>query len=146
MLPAWVVSFVMERKIDRSAIVKTHIDTIISSVWRAFAIAMAVFLLMIFGLSYSLQEKEHFFYMINPVIILIVGIGEFVTAKTCRFRPFMHGAIAMWTGSLACTLSIILFGNSYGVLVQFVILSVCMIIGFVIPGYKLNKLAKERHV
>jgi hypothetical protein len=84
--------------------------------------------------------------MINPVIILIVGIGEFVTAKACRFRPFMHGAIAMWTGSLASTLAIILFANTYGVLVQFVILAVCMIVGFVIPGYKLNKLAEEHHV
>jgi hypothetical protein len=145
-LPAWIVSFVMKRKIDRSAIVKNHIDKVISSIWRAFGIANAIFIFIIFSLSCSLHEYNHFFYLINPIIILITGMGEFITAKVCRFRPFMHGAIAMWAGSLACTLAIIVFGNSYAVLVQFVILSVCMIVGFVIPGYKLNKLAKENHV
>ncbi|MDR0754458.1 MAG: hypothetical protein LBF04_03625 [Prevotellaceae bacterium] len=143
MLPAWIISFALKRKIDRSAIVKTHIDNIISSVWKAFGISSVIFLLIIFGLSYSLQEHTHFFYLINPILILITGIGEFITAKVCRFRPFLHGAVAMWTGSLACALTVVLFGGN-GVLVQFVILAVCMIAGFVIPGYKLNKLAEEK--
>jgi hypothetical protein len=145
MLPAWMVSFILQRKRDHAAIVKSHIDNIISSVWKAFGISMAIFLLIIFGLAYSLQEYSHFFYLINPIIILITGIGEFITAKACRFRPFLHGAIAMWTGSLACTLAVIwLSGN--GVLVQFLILAICMVIGFIIPGYKLNKTAKAHHV
>ncbi|MDR3350039.1 MAG: hypothetical protein LBN98_00115 [Prevotellaceae bacterium] len=146
MLPAWAVSFILKHKTDRTAIVKTHIDKVISSVWKAFGISNAIFLLMVFGLSYSLQEYKHFFYLINPIIILLTGISEFITANMCRFRPFLHGAIAMWAGSLACALMIILFGNGNGVLAQFIIVAACMIIGFVIPGYKLNKLAKENHV
>ncbi|MDR2058348.1 MAG: hypothetical protein LBP83_08755 [Dysgonamonadaceae bacterium] len=146
MLPAWIVSFILKRKIDRSAIVKTHIDNVISSVWMAFGISNVIFLIIIFGLSYSLQVYDYFFYMINPIIILLTGIGEFVTAKVCRFRPFLYGAIAMWTGSLACALAVMLFKNGNGVLVQFIILAVCMIIGFVVPGYKLNKLAENNHV
>jgi hypothetical protein len=145
MLPAWIGSFLLDRKRDKSAIVKSYIDNIISSVWRAFGISNVIFLLMIFGLAYSLQEHNHFFYLINPIILLMTGIGEFVTAKACRFRPFLNGAIAMWTGSLLCTLAVILFTGD-GVLVQFLILTICMIIGFVIPGYKLNKLAKNSHV
>jgi hypothetical protein len=146
MAPAWVVSFLLERKKDRSAIVKTHINSIISSVWKAFAISYAIFLPCIFGLSYALQEYAHFFYLINPILILTMGIGEYVTAKACRFRPFLHGAVAMWAGSLACVLAIIWFKDGNGVIAQFFILSVCMIIGFVIPGYKLNKSAKAHHV
>jgi hypothetical protein len=144
MAPAWIVSFRLKSKRDKSAVVKSHIDNIIHSVWTAFCISNVIFLLIIFGLSFSLQEYKHFFYLINPIIILITGVGEYITAKICRFRPFMHGAIAMWTGSLVSALAVILTGN--GVLVQFIILSVCMIIGFVIPGHKLNKLAKENHV
>jgi MFS family permease len=143
MAPAWIGSFMLEHKRDKAAIVKSHIDNIISSVWRAFGISNVIFLLMIFGLAYSLQEYSHFFYLINPVILLMTGIGQFVTARACRFRPFLHGAIAMWAGSSA---SIMLFQYGNGVLVQFIILAACMIIGFVIPGYKLNKLAKENHV
>ncbi|MDR1554069.1 MAG: hypothetical protein LBS69_11530 [Prevotellaceae bacterium] len=146
MLPAWIVSFIIERKRDKSAIVKSHFDNIISSLWRAFGISNVIFLLIIFGLSYSLQEHNHFFYMINPILLLMAGIGEFVTAKVCRFRPFLHGAIAMWAGSFSCALVVMLFKNGNGVLVQFLILAACMIIGFVVPGYKLNKLAKESHV
>jgi hypothetical protein len=145
MLPAWVISFRLERKTDRSAIVKSHIDNIISSIWRAFGISNVVFLLMIFSLAYGLREFAHFFYLINPIIILTTGIGEFITAKVCRFRPFMHGAIAMWTGALIGTFAVILSPGN-GVLVQFLILAVCMLVGFVIPGYKLNRLAKENHV
>jgi hypothetical protein len=145
MLPAWIGSFILDRKRDKSAIVRSHIDNIISFVWRAFGISNVIFLSMIFGLAHSLQEYNHFFYLINPVILLMTGIGEFVTAKSCRFRPFLSGAIAMWTGSLACALAVILFRGN-GVLVQFLILAICMILGFVIPGYKLNKLAKNTHV
>lgn len=146
MAPAWIVSFVLEKKIDRSAIVKSHIDSFISATWNAFEISVIIFLLIVFGLSYFLKEYNHFFFLINPIIILMVGLGEYVTSKICRFRPFMHGAIAMWTGSLTGVLAIIFFKDGHGVLVQFVILAICMIIGFVIPGYKLNKSAKENHV
>ncbi|MDR2358507.1 MAG: hypothetical protein LBD87_01735, partial [Prevotellaceae bacterium] len=37
MAPAWIVSLILQRKRDKTAIVKSHIDNIISSVWRAFA-------------------------------------------------------------------------------------------------------------
>jgi hypothetical protein len=146
MAPAWIVSFMLERRVNRSAIVKTHIDKVISSVWKAFGISNLIFLLMIFGLSYSLSEYRYFFYLINPVIILLTGLGEYITAKVCRFRPFLHGAIALWTGALACAVMIMLFRNGNGVLVQFIILAACMIVGFVIPGYKLNRLATKSHV
>jgi hypothetical protein len=145
MAPAWIVSFRLKSKRDKSAVVKSHIDNIIHSVWTAFGISNVIFLLILFGLAYSLRMYD-LFYLVNPVIMLIVGIGGYITAKVCRFRPFMHGAIAMWTGSLVSALAVILTGNGNGVLVQFIILSVCMIIGFVIPGHKLNKLAKESHV
>jgi hypothetical protein len=145
MLPAWGLAFILRRKKDRSAIVKTHIDYVISSVWQAFGISCVIFLCIIFSVSYSLQVY-HLFYLINPVIILLIGVGEFITARTCRFRPFLHGAIAMWIGSVACALAIILFKDGNRVIVQFIILAVCMIIGFVVPGYKLNKLAGNNHV
>ena len=145
MVPAWGVSFLLKRKKDRSAIVKSHIDNIISSVWSAFGISNVIFLIIIFSIGYGLPMYK-IFHLINPIIILMTGIGGFITAKACRFRPFMHGAIAMWTGSLAGTLAVIWFKNGDAVIAQFSILAVCMVIGFVIPGYKLNKLAKETHV
>jgi hypothetical protein len=70
-----------------------------------------------------------------------MGISQYVTAKACRFNPFLYAAFASWIGAVACVFSIILFTE--GVVVQMAILAVCMIVGYVIPGSKLNKLAKK---
>jgi hypothetical protein len=145
MLPAWAGSFALRRKKERSELVKSHIDATISSVWTAFGISMVVFLFLIFGLAYGLEEYNHFFYLINPIILLITAIGEYITAKLCRFRPFLLGAIAMWIGSLLSALSVVVLRGD-GVLVQFLILAVCMAIGFIIPGYQLNQSATNAHV
>ncbi|MDR1405877.1 MAG: hypothetical protein LBI89_01560 [Prevotellaceae bacterium] len=134
MLPAWAVSIILKQKRGRTAIVKSHFDHIISSIWLAFGISSIIFLSAVFALSYSLHEYRYFFYLINPIVLLMSGIGEFITAKVCRFRPFLHGAVAMWAGSAACAPAVIITAHG-GVLVQFVILAVCMTAGFVIPGY-----------
>ncbi|MDR0865755.1 MAG: hypothetical protein LBO74_12610 [Candidatus Symbiothrix sp.] len=140
MIPGILISKWMESKIDRTAIVKTHIDHIISSVWNGFLLSVILFLVIIFTLAFSLQIYCYL-YLINPVIMLLVGASEFTTARACRFKPFLHGAIAFWTGALACMFALVLFTE--GVAVQMVILATCMIIGFVIPGYQINKKAGE---
>jgi hypothetical protein len=142
MIPGIIISQVINRKTDKQSLVKTHIDHIISSVWNGFLLAVIIFVGIIFTLSFSLHVYSYF-YLINPVIMLLVGVSEFVTAKACRFKPFFYGAMAMWTGALACMFALLTFTE--GVAVQMIILSVCMIAAFVIPGYKLNQLA-EKHV
>jgi MFS family permease len=140
MLPAWIVSFILERKVNRKAIVKTHIDNIISSVWQAFGISILIFLAFIFWLGFS-SKAYGYFLLINPVIMLITAIGEYITAKACRFRPFMYGAIATWIGSLICAMAIVC--ASKPVIVQLAVLAITMIAGFVIPGYQINKIAQK---
>jgi hypothetical protein len=140
MIPAWIVSFVLKRKIDTKAIVKTHIDGIISAAWQAYGITNLIFLTIIFWLGYDTKEYGYF-YLINPVIMMNTGIGEYITAKTCRFRPFMYGAIGMWIGTLACAAAVVFSSNP--VIVQFIVLAIAMVVGFVIPGYQINKLAQK---
>jgi hypothetical protein len=140
MIPGVIASQLIDRKMDKTSLVKTHIDHIISAQWNGFMLAVALFVGIIFVFALSMHVY-HYFYLINPVIMLFVGVSEFATAKACRYKPFLYGAIAMWTGAVACTLALLLFTE--GVAVQMVILAACMIIGFVIPGYKLNKLAKK---
>jgi hypothetical protein len=145
MLPAGIGSLLLKRKKDRTSIVKSHIDKTVSSVWTAFCISKILLLLLIFGLSFSFEEYSHFFYLINPVFMLITAVGEYITAKLCRFQPFLYGAIALWIGSLICTVAVIVLHRD-GVPVQLLVLATCMMIGFVIPGYKLNQLARNAHV
>ena len=139
MIPGVYVNYLIQRKVERKSMVKTHIDSIVSSTWRGYALACFAFLAVIFGIGLG-KNFYHVFFLINPGILILVGLAEFVTAKVCRFKPYLYGAIIMWLGALSCV-GAMWFKEP--VIIQFFILALCMVLGFVIPGYKLNKLAKE---
>ena len=143
MIPAWFIDRIIDRKIDRGTLVKTHIDKIISTTWSGFGIATLLFMVIIGGYSYYMQNPR-IFILITPIIMLMTGTAEFVTAKACRFKPFLYGAYVIWGGAICCLASYA-FLHPWSDISHFFILAICMILGFVIPGYKLNKLA-EKHV
>jgi hypothetical protein len=66
------------------------------------------------------------------------GLCTFVTAKACRFKPFIFGAIVFWTG-FACWALIAVFNIEVKSYFQFIVLAVCMLLGFVAPGVLLNR-------
>ena len=140
MVPSFFISRYVQSRADRSAIVKTQIDGIISSLWSGFTISVAVLLFILFSLA-LVFNTWHYFAVITPTIMIMTAFAEFGMAKACRFKPFLWGAIGFWTGALLCVFF------TYFVLrnddIQFLILALCMISGFVIPGYQLNKKAKE---
>ena len=133
------VYFLFEKKSVRKLMVKTHIDSIIGSTWRGFGYAYFVFLAVIFGIGIGKQFNQ-VFCLINPGILILIGLAEFVTSKACRFKPYLYGTIVMWAGALCCVVAV-WFKES--AVIQFFILAFCMIIGFAIPGYQLNKLAEK---
>jgi len=140
MIPSSFVSRYVQSRVDRSAIVKTQIDRIIHSLWSGFSISVAVLLTILFSMSFAFHTW-HYFAAITPTIMIMVALAEFGVAKACRFKPFLWGAIGFWAGALVCVFFtfIVLRNGAF----QLLVLAVCMIFGFVIPGYKLNKLAKE---
>ncbi|MDR1676582.1 MAG: hypothetical protein LBR86_08970, partial [Tannerella sp.] len=99
MFPVGIVNHYIERKEDKTSIVKTEIDKIISSAWRGFTISIAVFLMMIFAIAF-LYGTWQSLVAITPTVMLMVAIPEFVMARACRFKPFLWGAIVFWTGAL----------------------------------------------
>ena len=142
MIPGSFISTYIQKKANRASMIKTHIDIIIGYTWIGFGCAVCILLAIILGLGLGLKIYEGCL-LINPIILTMTGLAEFITAKACKFKPYFYGAIVMWIGAIGCT---ILFGTTNNpVIGQFLILAFCMIIGFVIPGYKLNKLA-EKHV
>ncbi|MDR0543275.1 MAG: hypothetical protein LBH19_13835 [Dysgonamonadaceae bacterium] len=140
MIPGSFVNNYIRQRNRKEALVKTHIDSIITFAWIGFACAVGVILAVIFGLGFGRKMYE-VFHLINPSILVMTGLAEFVTAKACRFKPYFYGSLIMWAGSIAC---VGIFWISYNpVIVQFFILALCMITGFVVPGYQLNKAAKS---
>lgn len=140
MIPCSYINRLISKKVNKNTMVRTHIDTIISYTWRGFGYANWTLLGVIFIIGFGMKFYEVFF-LINPTILVLTGLAEFVTAKACRFKPYEYGAFIMWVGALPCVLLFWVTDNV--VIAQFFILSICMISGFVIPGYLLNKKAKE---
>jgi cation transport ATPase len=139
MIPGTFIIHLIDKKVDQKTVVKTHFDSIISATWNGFLISVVVALAILFGIGLG-QKHYTVFFLTNPVILTLVGLAEYITAKACRFKPYLFGAFVMWLGALACIGALWVKDS---VVIQFFILAVCMILGFVIPGYKLNKTAKE---
>lgn len=136
MLPASIGGFLIDRRTDRSAIVRTQIDTFIGSVWRGYAVSCFAFLAVILTIA-AHTGRWDIMSLCTPVILLMVGMAEYATARICRFRPFLAGAWGFWAGGLLCAPTILLGAGQW----MFIILAACMLAGFVIPGHALNRKA-----
>ncbi|MDR3286678.1 MAG: hypothetical protein LBT27_04480 [Prevotellaceae bacterium] len=139
-----IIDYFIKRKTDRSKIVRTQIDGIISYIWKGFIISISILLIVLFAMAifnpYKVEYNWIFFALITPLIMIMMAIAEFGMAKACRYKPFYLGAICFWAGALLCVLSYIILRRGD---LQFLILAACMIVGFVIPGHILNKKAKQ---
>ena len=135
-IPGLFVSYLMSKKIKREAIVKTHIDQIVSSIWIAFILSIVVLQLAFWAVCYHFETGHHF-SMITTVTLLFTGAAQFTTGKAYRFQPFVYGGYIFWLGATVCLF--ILPQTS----IHLLVLAVCMIFGHIIPGWKLNQKAEE---
>jgi MFS family permease len=134
MLPAGLGSYFIERRIRRKALVKTHIDKIGGMVWCGFLISFSVFEIVINTVGFRLGIYQ-VFMLTTPVIMIMVGMGEFISACIYRHKMWYVIAALVWMGAIVCA-----FLN---VDMQFIVFAACMILGFVVPGHILNRQAKK---
>jgi hypothetical protein len=136
MIPGWLITYIMISKTDRSAIVKTLIDKIYASIWISYAIS-AIILQFVFWAVYYYFDVTLQFTMMVPVILILTGSGQFISGKLYRFKPYISGGFIFWLGAVVCFL--ILPKVQY----QFLVLAICMVFGYIIPGMKLNRKAQD---
>ena len=136
-LPAWLVSYFIDRKIDRTALIKTHIDKIGDVVWKGFGIGTMVFLVIIYTVAFRLMDFE-LMLLITPVYMTLIGVCEFATACIYRSKAWNWVAVLFWVGAISCAF----LQTDW----QFIILAACMILGFVVPGHLLNRQQKQSNV
>jgi hypothetical protein len=138
-LPVFLIHFTIECKRGRKALVKNKINEMIGHVWLGFAISCATFLASVFIIGIGFQ-KGTVFLLINPVIIGMSGLSLFATGKIFRFKPFEYGAYIFWAGAIiSAVIPVIWLVQSP----QFIVLALCMLTGFVIPGHILNHKADQ---
>jgi len=136
MIPGWLVTYFMLKKIDRSSMVKTHIERVYNSIWAAFAISTVILQFVFWAVYYYFGTTEHF-TMMTSIILILTGAGQFLSGKVYRFRPYINGGFIFWLGAIVCLLIL------PKVPFHFLVLTVCMVFGYIIPGMMLNKKAKE---
>ena len=137
MIPCWGISHLIGKNVDRTVLVKTHLDAIGNMLWRGYLIGIFVFLIIIYVITFR-THNYNVMLLINPVIMCIIGICEFVSARIYRYKLWYWIALIFWLGAILCTF---LNGD-----LQFIVLAICMILGYVVPGHLLNYQAKKNHV
>ena len=138
MIPAAVVSRFIERRLNGEKLIKTHIDKIGGAVWTGYMISVAVFLAVIFTVAFKFEISYRIFLLIVPVILTMVGMGQYATACIYRSKMWYAVAAVFWVGAVVCA-----FLN---VDMQHLLFAVCMILGFVVPGHMMNRQAEKSHV
>ncbi|MDR1645758.1 MAG: hypothetical protein LBS05_08055 [Tannerellaceae bacterium] len=139
-LPAFVIHYIHAARKARTTCAGSYIDTLVGHTWLAFYISVALFIASVFILAVALRAGGNLFTLIMPVIMSATGLCLFVNGKAYRFRPFVYGAIGFWVGALLSAIVVVIWQKQS---LQFLVLAVCMIVGFILPGHLLNR--KARH-
>lgn len=109
---------------------KTFFDTAATYLWSAFLIA----LFMILGFTGSGQIDPLVTY---PLIMIIYGIGTWVSGGILKFTPLIIGGVICWV------LAGIAFFYPFNV--QILLLALSILLSYIIPGHML-KFKASRHV
>lgn len=103
--------------------VKTFFDTAMMYLWSAFLIA----LFMVLGFTAAKQIDPQVTY---PLIIIIYGIGTWVSGGILKFNALIIGGVICW----------IIAGVSfyYPFDVQLILLALAILLAYIIPGHMLK--------
>lgn len=116
-----IVSMVYGAKQSKKEKIKTYVGTYMSYLWSAMGIAMGVVLGMAFKIGVDVTY---------PLLILIYGIGTFVSGGLLKFRPLIIG------GVICFALSIAAFFVSFQF--QLLFIATAMLVSYIIPGHLLK--------
>ncbi|NDV77513.1 hypothetical protein [Dysgonomonas sp. 511] len=138
MFPMAVIANFIDYKRKKEEVVKTHIDAIVSAIWIAFPISVAIFLAVVFVTAYAIKSS-YLGIVITPTLLIMMGAAQYTTAIATRYRPYIYGAAVFWTGALLCGVAYLLGYPNF----QFILLAVCAVAGLSVPGHMLNKKAEK---
>ena len=122
---AGVVQVILLNNQKKKNKVVTKMDNILGHVWFADGICMTVVLVSM-GI---LQENTY------PVLMVLYGLGTYISGSIMNFRPMQYGAACCWV------LALIAFHVSFDY--QCLLLPLSLILSYIIPGHLLRKRFKE---
>lgn len=114
------VQIVTSMRAKKKEKVKSHMDRIIGYVWIAVGISLGVVLI-----SQNFMQLNTY-----PVLILLYGIGTFISGGIMRLKPMMFGAACCWA------IGLVAFHTTFEY--QLLLLSLSLILSYIIPGHMLQ--------
>lgn len=127
-----IAGFIIGYKDEKKEKVKTYAKTIFGNLWLACGIP-GLMVLFLFPLL-----KVYPWQLVPVLASLIMGIGLFTTGAIYDLRFIQWCSVAWWVGAFMMA---ILEGHRFP---KLSIMITCLIIGFILPGYILNKKYKNR--
>ncbi len=124
-LPAIIVTVIYSMRQKQGSIARSQLDNIYMHLWMAILIAVVTVLIFMPKMNYS-----H-----NAVILLLAGLGTFVTGKLIKFNPLVIGGLALWIGAI--------IAFNVPVIDQYLVGGFAIIVGYLIPGYLLKRAESE---
>ena len=125
-VPATVVSAIKSRQLRKESRVKSHVDTVLNELW------MVVYLVIIGMVVFmSVVDFNH-----NPVILMISGIGVYVTGALLKEKTLKFGALMLGIGAI--------IGFLIPVDEQYLVAGIAMVLGYLVPGYYLKSSYREQ--
>jgi hypothetical protein len=142
-IPLFIVNHFNEARKAQKAHVKNYINDMVGYVWLAFFISTLILVVSTFVLAVIFREYHGgiLFLIITPVIMAATGLCLFINGKLCRIRSLVYGATIFWTGALLSVAILIIWKEQQGM--QFLVLSFCVILGFILPGHSLNRKIRQ---
>ena len=107
---------------------QSFIGNIMGYLWGGWLVSLLLIL------YFANQMQGHIFIL--PLIMVMYGLGIFVSGGIISFRPLIVGGIISWTAAL------ISYFQPYNV--QLLIMAVTIIVSYIVPGHMLRNDAKKQ--
>ena len=119
-----VISAVAGVRMGKRAGYRTHIDTAVIYLWYGFFFALLV--ILAFAIGGKIQWE-----ITNALIIVMYGLGTFVSGGILKFKPLIIGGISCWIIALGA-----FFVPGHYMLL---LVALSIIISYLVPGYLLRR-------
>lgn len=120
LIPVVIVQIVYSARQKKQEKVKTHMDRVIGYVWISVGVSMGVVLS-----SQTVSPMS-----VYPFLILLYGIGTFISGGILDLKPMKTGAICCWA------IALVAFHAPFEY--QLLLLSLSLLLSYIIPGHLLQ--------
>jgi hypothetical protein len=126
MIAGGIITFIYYARQNKKEQLKNYIDVFLGYLWIAFGVTL--FLVLFFQWKLGLSTY--------PMVMLIYGVGTFVTGGALKFRPLVFGGIWCWIMATAA------FFVDFNL--QLLLLALAVLGSYIIPGHLLRRKFNER--